>query len=72
MRECPECGFFTIKWESPFYVCSKCGLTLRRHELNELISRKKRERLERDLQEEGKEKYKRQREYLDWYMGKGS
>ena len=71
LTSCPECGG-KAKWEPPFYVCSVCGLALRRQEYQRLVDKQK-ETL-REAQVEQSESYdkkrKKNREYLDWYLGK--
>lgn len=70
LATCPECGG-KAKWEPPFYVCSVCGLALRRHEYERMLDKQKEALWEAQIdQTEGLDKKrKRNREYLDWYLG---
>ncbi|MFX0051146.1 MAG: hypothetical protein ACFE8U_07630 [Candidatus Hermodarchaeota archaeon] len=70
LAKCPECGGLA-KWESPFYVCTVCGLALRRREYERLRDRQKADLYEAQIDqfEEENKKRKRNREYLDWYLG---
>ncbi len=71
IASCPECGG-VAKWQSPFYVCTICGLALRRREYERMHDRQKDIVIEAQLdkaEEETGKKQKRNREYLDWYLG---
>ncbi|MHA2223783.1 MAG: hypothetical protein ACXAC8_01045 [Candidatus Hodarchaeales archaeon] len=79
LAKCPECGG-KAKWESPFYVCSVCGLALRRREYEREHDRVRNQVLkaQADTSQEDKNqdqnqdfihKRKRNREYLDWFLG---
>ena len=71
MAKCPECGG-KAKWQSPFYVCTVCGLALRRQEYERMQFRQKTELWEAQLDEEENEfskKRKRHKEYEDWFLG---
>lgn len=70
LAKCPECGG-KAKWESPFYVCTVCGLALRRREYERLRDRQKADLYEAQIDqfEEENKKRRRNREYLDWYLG---
>lgn len=71
LASCPECGGIA-KWEPPFYVCSVCGLALRRQEYQRLVDKQKTALYEAQIEqtESQDKKRKRNREYLDWYLGK--
>ncbi len=70
LATCPECGGIS-KWNPPFYVCSVCGLALRRQEYERMVDKQKEALWEaQEEQSEGTDKKrKRNREYLDWYLG---
>ncbi len=70
LATCPECGGIS-KWNPPFYVCSVCGLALRRQEYERMVDKQKEALWEaQEEQNEGTDKKrKRNREYLDWYLG---
>jgi transcription elongation factor Elf1 len=70
LAKCPECGG-KAKWESPFYVCTVCGLALRRREYERLRDKQKADLYEAqiDQSEEEHKKRRKNREYLDWYLG---
>ncbi|MFX1515843.1 MAG: hypothetical protein ACFFC6_05995 [Promethearchaeota archaeon] len=71
LATCPECGGIS-KWNPPFYVCSVCGLALRRQEYERMVQQQKEALLEAQYEEglgEQDKKRKRNREYLDWYLG---
>lgn len=63
---CPDC-LAEMKWRPPFYVCTVCGLSLRRHEL-ERTRDKQKDDLWDERYGEKDEKTKRQKEMLDWYL----
>ncbi len=70
LATCPECGGIS-KWNPPFYVCSVCGLALRRQEYERLVDKQKEALWEAQQQsEEMDKKRKRNKDYLDWYLGK--
>ncbi|MFX0092865.1 MAG: hypothetical protein ACFFBD_13995, partial [Candidatus Hodarchaeota archaeon] len=68
--KCPECNS-RMEWNTPFYVCSACGLSLRRHELTDMY-----DKLQDDLwdaredRNQGDKKSKEKRDILDWYLKK--
>ena len=71
IAKCPECGG-KAKWQSPFYVCTICGLALRRREYERMHDQQKDILVEAQIdraEEEFGRKRKRNREYLDWYLG---
>lgn len=76
MAKCPECGGLA-KWRSPFYVCTVCGLALRRREYERMHDSQRTMVLEAQVDEARDEeaaafgkKRKKQKDYLDWYLGK--
>ncbi|MFW9778942.1 MAG: hypothetical protein ACFFE8_08835 [Candidatus Heimdallarchaeota archaeon] len=76
MAKCPECGGLA-KWRSPFYVCTVCGLALRRREYEQMHDRQRAmvmeaqiDRVEDEADFGDQRKRKRNKEYLDWYLGK--
>ena len=71
LATCPECGGIS-KWKPPFYVCGVCGLALRRQEYERMVQRQKEALIEAQHEEglgEHDKKRKRNRDYLDWYLG---
>jgi hypothetical protein len=70
VARCPECGGLA-KWQSPFYVCTVCGLALRRREYERMVDRQKQALYDAQIDkvEEEDKKRKRNRDYLDWYLG---
>lgn len=70
LARCPECGGLA-KWQPPFYVCTVCGLSLRRREYERMTDRQKKALYEAQIDkfEEEDKKRKRNREYLDWFLG---
>lgn len=72
MAQCPECHG-KAKWESPFYICTVCGLALRRREYERYHDRVKNQLIEAQIdkeEEDFRKKSKRHKEYEDWYLGK--
>ena len=71
LASCPECGG-KAKWEPPFYVCGVCGLALRRQEYQRLVDKQKEALFQAQVEqsESHDKKRKRNRDYLDWYLGK--
>lgn len=70
LATCPECGGKS-KWTPPFYVCSVCGLALRRQEYERMVYKQKETLWEAQQQiEDIDKKRKKNRDYLDWYLGK--
>ncbi|MHA2244940.1 MAG: hypothetical protein ACXADY_08210 [Candidatus Hodarchaeales archaeon] len=69
LATCPECGGKS-KWNPPFYVCSVCGLALRRAEYERMVYKQKETLWEAQREEDIDKKRKKNRDYLDWYLGK--
>lgn len=71
MARCPECSG-EAKWQSPFYVCTVCGLALRRREYERMHHRQKTalwEAQQDDQEDEHEKKRKKHKEYEDWFLG---
>ena len=70
IAKCPECGGLA-KWRSPFYVCTVCGLALRRREYERMHDNQKSVlyKAQIDDHESGDKKRRKEREYLDWFLG---
>ncbi len=71
MAKCPECGG-VAKWQSPFYVCTVCGLALRRREYERYHDRLKEQLIEAQIdkeEEEFKKRSRRHKDYEDWFLG---
>jgi hypothetical protein len=71
VAKCPECGG-EAKWQSPFYVCTVCGLALRRREYESMHHRQKTalwEAQQVDEENEYEKKRKKHKEYEDWFLG---
>ncbi|MHA1143537.1 MAG: hypothetical protein ACTSRW_02300 [Candidatus Helarchaeota archaeon] len=69
MPNCPECaGYMKFDRDIRLYVCQRCGLSLRRSEIDDLHEKRKEIIMEeRDEDEIRRSKHK---EYLDWYLNK--
>ncbi len=70
IAKCPECGGLA-KWRSPFYVCTVCGLALSRRDYERMHDKQKSVLYDAQLEEHENldKKRKKEREYLDWYLG---
>ncbi|MFX1511275.1 MAG: hypothetical protein ACFFCQ_01665 [Promethearchaeota archaeon] len=64
---CPDCSG-KMNWQSPFYACTICGLSLRRHELERAQDKLRDEIWDARYGEKEDEKSQRKKEYLDWYL----
>ena len=71
IAKCPECGG-KAKWNSPFYVCTVCGLALRRREYERMHDKQKAALYNAQITEteESDKKRRKEKEYLDWFLGK--
>ncbi|MFX1250479.1 MAG: hypothetical protein ACFFCZ_02600 [Promethearchaeota archaeon] len=67
--KCPECHG-KMEWNSPFYVCSSCGLSLRRHELSEMYEKLQADLWDARYGDQGDKKSKEKKDVLDWYLKK--
>ncbi|MEM2500521.1 MAG: hypothetical protein QXG31_02105 [Candidatus Bathyarchaeia archaeon] len=68
MPYCPECGGEMLYMSrTKQYVCRSCGLSLTHQELIE-IREKSRERFEASMDEDEREKMRK--EYLRWWLSK--
>lgn len=65
MPSCPDCGA-EMKWRNPFYVCTICGLALRKHEYERYKQKKEDETFQARYDEE--DDSKKQKDYLKWFI----
>ncbi|MFQ5979733.1 MAG: hypothetical protein ACE5OZ_16510 [Candidatus Heimdallarchaeota archaeon] len=64
---CPDCNG-KMKWLTPFYVCQRCGLSLRRHELERMQDKIRDDLWDARYGQNEDEKSKRRREMVEWYL----
>ncbi len=71
MPVCPECGSTEMKFDrgTYFYVCKRCGLAVKRGELDRLRDQIRKETRDMESEEAKKEiKKKERKDYLKWLL----
>lgn len=69
MVSCPECaGYMKFDRYVRLYVCQRCGLALKRKEIEE--QHDKRREMIAEEQDKDEARSQRHKDYLDWYLSK--
>ncbi|MHA2170228.1 MAG: hypothetical protein ACXAB7_10080 [Candidatus Kariarchaeaceae archaeon] len=70
---CPDCASDSMKKHGAFYVCQRCGLSLKPYEIEQAQERARQEVKnleEKDPSLEKENKRKKLRKYRNWYEGR--
>ncbi len=73
MPSCPDCGEERMTKHTPYYVCTRCGLSFKPTEIQKARDRAKRELqqiMTRDEEREVERKRRKQRDYRRWFEGR--